>query len=100
MQTLPIIFRSERAHGTLWITAVFPTLPGTNDPATFQIYQHIGQHGAGSRAWYLTTRPATPTEYAPLLAELRAIYEEPRGGTGTVVLRVIKRFSPRSKVTR
>lgn len=67
----PVLFRAERAgiyKGQ--ITAVFPTLPGTNNPATFTVYAHIGQHGTGTRGWYADTRPATPEEYAPLLAEL------------------------------
>ncbi len=73
--TLPVIFRAERAgkfEGQ--VTAVFPTLPGTNQwNAT--CYAHIGQHGACSREWYLTTRRAAPHELFDLLHELRGIYE-------------------------
>ena len=76
LDELPIIFRAERAGDFAGeITAVFPTLPGTNDPATFTIYAHVGQHGSGGRDWYAGTRPATESEAAPLLAELRSIYE-------------------------
>lgn len=67
----PVLFRAERAGVYKdQITAVFPTLPGTNNPATFTVYAHVGQHGTGMRGWYADTRPATPEEYAPLLAEL------------------------------
>lgn len=73
-QKLAVLFRADRHNGELWITAVFPSLIGTYDPATFTIYQHVGQHGSASFSWYRRTRPATPEEYAPLLAELQRIY--------------------------
>jgi hypothetical protein len=78
--TLPVIFRADIENGTLWVTAVFPTLLGTYDSWTFTIYQHIGQHGSGTRAWYNKSRAATPKEYAPLLKELRGIYGRGPGG--------------------
>lgn len=67
----PVIFRAEKSDGD--VTAVFPTLPGTMDPSTFQVYQHIGQHGSGSFGWYRSTRPATEEESASLLCELQSI---------------------------
>lgn len=73
-EQLPVIFRADREDGQLWVTAVFPSLSGTNDPATFTIYQHVGQHGSADRGWYNRTRAATEEEYRDLLEELRAIY--------------------------
>jgi hypothetical protein len=70
MEKLPVLFRAN-AYG---VTAVFPTLP--ENPGEFRCYSHIGQHSACTRAWYRTTKPAAPTDYAPLLAELAAIYDD------------------------
>jgi len=101
MQTLPVLFRADREDGQLWITAVFPTLPGTYDPATFTIYQHIGQHGSGTRGWYNRTRAATPAEYAPLLRELEGIYGTSIHPDDPVIsLRVVKRFMRRYDLER
>ncbi len=36
-------------------------------------YQHVGQHGAASSELVRELRPATPAEYADLLAELKDI---------------------------
>jgi hypothetical protein len=36
-------------------------------------YMHIGQHGMADRGIVGMTKLATPTEYAPLLSELRSI---------------------------
>jgi hypothetical protein len=89
-ETLPILFRAQKEEGQLWITGVFPTESGTYDPSTFTIYQHIGQHGSATRGWYNRTRRATPQEYAPLLRELRQIYEQ----TSTRVhLRIVQRMT-------
>lgn len=55
------------------IIALFPTLPGDNDPrATCLSYQHVGQHGAASMSLF-TLPAATPAEYRPLAQELRRI---------------------------
>jgi hypothetical protein len=93
VETLPVIFRAGKEHGQIWITAVFPTLQGTDDRNTFTIYQHIGQHGAGRYEWYRRTRPARPSEYADLLKELRGIYETPGpGDTPAIRLEVRQRM--------
>lgn len=92
-QTIPVIFRADTEDGRLWVTAVFPTELGTNDPNTFTIYQHIGQHGSATREWYSRTRRATPAEYAPLLKELRGIYGRSVNGDGVYVLRVVQRMT-------
>ena len=39
-------------------------------------YQHIGQHSEASLDYYNSTKPATPDEYADLLAELKSIYDD------------------------
>lgn len=88
-----MIFRAQREAGTLWVTAVFPTLQGTG-PGDFTIYQHIGQHGTGVYGWYARTRPATRAEYQPLLRELRGIYGRRIGeGDQRYRLVVVKRMS-------
>lgn len=91
LPVLPIIFRAERSGDAKGeVTAVFPTLPGTNEH-DFTVYAHNGQHSVGSRAWYNGTRAATPNEYASLLAELRRIYEQ--DPDGPVKLHVVERFT-------
>lgn len=69
----PVLFRAERSGDFKGdVTAVFPTLPGTNEFWTASCYAHIGQHGSCSKDWYWTTRPATPEEYASLKRELES----------------------------
>lgn len=87
MQSLPVIFRHDGED----VTAVFPTLPGTNNPSTMTCYAHIGQHGSCCADWVRSTSPALPSEYAPLLAELRRIYET---GEDACTLQVRHRISP------
>jgi hypothetical protein len=75
MDTIRVIFRAERSGPFKGdVTAVFPDNPW-NHHGGMACYAHIGQHSGCSLGWYRTTRPATPEEYAPLLAELRSIYE-------------------------
>jgi hypothetical protein len=69
----PVIFRKDR---TGEITAVFPTLPADTRGLHMTCYAHIGQHGACAHAWYSETQRATPEDHAPLLAELRGIYDD------------------------
>ena len=111
MELLPVIFRTaEKVIPDFGkpseVVAIFPTLPGTNDPRTVTCYQTIGQHGTASLDWYSQeTRPATRTEYGPLLAELKGIYEtRPAANPETygppVKLRVCKRISATMNATR
>ena len=96
--TLPVLFRADRSGEHKGeITAVFPTCPGT-DAHDFTVYAHVGQHSSGSFGWYREkTRAAKPSEYAPLLAELRRIYgREP----DAVTLRVVQRFHPTYHLAR
>jgi hypothetical protein len=97
VKTLDVIFRfDEKGLGFKYadpVTAVFPSQRGTHNTDTAMSYAHIGQHGVCSRDWYTgCTRAATPEEYAPLLAELRRIYET---GPDAVKLRVVKRWTAR-----
>jgi len=102
-EPLPVIFRAEwndsPKTGNIHITAVFPTLPGNSDPRTFTVYARVGQHSAGSKEWYRSTRPATPEEYADLLAELRGIYERD-DDSDAVRLVIAKRFTKHHDASR
>lgn len=72
-ERVPVIFRAERSgdfRGA--VTAVFPTVPGTDD-SDVMVYAHIGQHGSGTRGWYSGTRAATDAEAEPLRRELESI---------------------------
>lgn len=57
------------------VLALFPEVPGTNDPRSCNSYMHKGQHGACRNYANCVkgTRAATPHEYAELAAELRSI---------------------------
>jgi hypothetical protein len=74
LEPTPVLFRVEKKgdfKGAL--TAVFPTIPGTNDPYSFTVYAHVGQHSTGSHGWYVETRAATVEEYTDLAQELERI---------------------------
>lgn len=92
--SLPVIFRAEkRGDHKGEITAVFPTL-AADMQGNFTVYAHIGQHGAGTLPWYWQTRAAKPDEYAPLLAELRGIYERALCDGDTIYkLQICQRFT-------
>jgi hypothetical protein len=67
-----VIFRKFKQGGD--IIALFPHVPGTNNPLTMQCYQHFGQHGSmEERAVPGLTVTAYPAEYKDLLAELQRI---------------------------
>lgn len=74
----PVIFRVwnrkndvENINGN--VIAIFPTLPAsTSNPYLVESYAHVGQHGPADLGIIHDTRPATPTEYAPLKRELEA----------------------------
>jgi hypothetical protein len=66
-----VIFRKFKGGE---IIALFPAIVGDNNPyATCESYMHIGQHGSASVDLILSTKPAKPEEYAPLLNELKSI---------------------------
>lgn len=56
------------------VTAVFLGRGHVHPSGYRTCYAHIGQHGECADAWVAEQEPATPEEYAPLLAELRGIY--------------------------
>jgi hypothetical protein len=75
METEPItrvVFRRWPAREGGDVIALMPELPEHDGYVTS--YMHIGQHGAASYPGVIRdTRPATETEYAPLLRELTQI---------------------------
>jgi hypothetical protein len=83
IDTLPVIFRKYQGE----ITAYFPT-DKWNKSGDITCYAHVGQHGGASPIWLSKGKRATETDYAPLLAELRGIYET---GEDAVTLKVYKR---------
>ena len=65
-----VIFRKDKGG----VFALFPELPGTNEPRTCTSYQHVGQHGSADYVACLArSRAATIEEYAPLKQELENI---------------------------
>ena len=75
---IPVIFRTWK-HDNYWdrggVIALFPTLPEeVYGRGGITSYEHVGQHGGAY--WHIVlprTRPSTPDEIAPLLAELGQI---------------------------
>ena len=86
---LPVLFKYATYHGVKGnpittyesareVIALFPTIPANY--GCIVCYSHIGQHSECDYAFATghgaaTIRNATPSEYASLLAELKAIYE-------------------------
>lgn len=70
-KTEPVIFRRFNQGGE--VIALFPALPGTNDPRTCLSYMHVGQHGACAVSLASVARLATETEAAPLKRELESL---------------------------
>lgn len=86
-ESLPVMFRKCQDGEVL---AVFPTEPYSRSrPYAVSCYAHVGQHSGADWDYVMTkTKPAKPEEYAPLLRELKGIYEsEP----DAVTLKVIQR---------
>jgi hypothetical protein len=79
------------------VIAIFPELPGTNDPGTCMSYQHTGQHGAADPSHVTSqTRPATGTDVDQLYRELSQIgydLETIKRAPGTA-------YATRAKATR
>jgi len=93
-ECVPVLYRMDNPPGPrAQVTAIFPEM--SEGPGRFTCYAHIGQHGTASREWIReSTRPATPSEYANLHAELSQIY------TGDCVLVIRKRFPSWSQLKR
>lgn len=67
-----VLFRVDQDNGE--IVAVFPDIPGTNDPYQMLCYAHVGQHNACSMDWfYEYTEKAKEGEYQPLKKELELL---------------------------
>ncbi len=68
-----VIFRKYPKREGGEIIALFPYVPGTNDPYTCSSYMHVGQHGsADDRGVVISTKLATEAEYASLKVELES----------------------------
>lgn len=67
-ETTKVIFRKWH-NGD--IIALFPEIPGTNDPFTCLSYEHIGQHGAAQVSIIGITTAANEREYKDLFNELQ-----------------------------
>ena len=68
-----VIFRQFK-DGEHEVIAFFPELCGSYLPNTCMSYLHVGQHGAADvRVARERTRPAHPSNYAPLKAELESL---------------------------
>ena len=77
--TTPVIFRKWKPRKEFGeeggdIIALFPTIPSdTDNYYNVLSYQHIGQHSGASPDIVADTVPATPSEYADLMKELRSV---------------------------
>lgn len=89
-EALPIMFvQSDSGEFAGDVTAIFPTLQGTN-AHDVSCYAHIGQHGTASLEWYKTQRHCNRAERNALYHELRGIYEN---GDDPVSLYIVSHFS-------
>lgn len=86
--TTPVFYRMEDGEPL----AIFPTIPGTNDPDTCTVYRHTGQHGHASTDYPRTLPRATPEQAAPLASELERI--------GYTDLRTVKQFHATDRAAR
>lgn len=81
--TVYVVFRKDRRKPTddevFYGNDVTAFIYGDGIPVRYgniMIYQHVGQHSEASLDYYNSTKPASPDEYADLLAELRSIYDD------------------------
>lgn len=80
--TVYVVFRKERKpteDDIFYGNDVTAFIYGAGIPVNYgkiMCYQHIGQHGEASLDYYNSLRPASPDEYADLLAELKSIYDD------------------------
>lgn len=79
-EKIPVMFRVARKrirNGDLDVYALFPTLPGTDDPRTCTCYQYVGQHSSADIAGCIRdSRPAELAECVDLMRELKGIYDD------------------------
>lgn len=70
---LPVLMRVDRdGH----VSAVFPTIPSTNDPNDFTAYDTQSQHGGASMGWFNDTENATPEQYKNTLTDVERVYHD------------------------
>jgi len=78
-QTTDVVFRIWRSDDELQDQhpspfALFPGLPGTNDPNTCACFTHCGQHASANYSRCIRdSRPAKTEEYAALRKELESV---------------------------
>lgn len=73
METEPtiVVFRKLKDSGD--VIALFPEIPGNNNPATMSSYMRVGQHGTAHQDVVYSTLPATWDESESLRKELAAM---------------------------
>jgi hypothetical protein len=70
-EMVDVMFRVNKRDGGD-VFALMPGVGGTRDANTCTSYQHVGQHCSADLMLCIQhSRPATPEEYKPLLAELQ-----------------------------
>ena len=80
--TVYVVFRKERKpteDDIFYGNDVTAFIYGEGIPVNYgkvMCYQHVGQHGEASLEYYNSLKPASPDEYADLLAELKSIYDD------------------------
>lgn len=86
-----VIFRSFKSDDS--VIAIFPEIPGTNDPNTAMSYMTVGQHGSASISLLNdeSTYPTRPAQYRQLYEELQNIGYN---------LRVMKRIHSNDRAKR
>lgn len=68
-QKVKVIFRILEEE----VIALFPEIPGDENPNTCLSYMHLGQHGSATLDLTYECRLAKPEEYAPLKEELESL---------------------------
>jgi hypothetical protein len=71
-ETLPVIFRKFKDGEVI---AFFPTMVESFSPWECGSYMHIGQHSVASTELITLLDKCNINEYAPLLNELKTIYD-------------------------
>jgi len=75
------------------VIALFPEVPADREGCLCLSFEHVGQHGGASYPLVIRdTNPATPEEYADLLAEL--------GKRGYADLKIVRHETPHMRAAR
>lgn len=70
MEKVKLIFRKTKSGEVIAFFPEFHVQRGN-----IMSYMHIGQHGEASLDFYYSTKKANAQEYAPLLNELKVVYD-------------------------